>query len=550
MSIRKIVGLIILIYFTTLPAMAEAQVIFDDDFNDTSYIDTIKTSAYVDTANSYVRLPRRTMPNAIAMLKYGEGYAVTSSDGIIISEYDDATGALHDTKIPWLTNTRGLSIRQDNMNLWVIGEDFIQYCQFSGGIYSDDPALKSSGMADVLSVGAIEGTDKAVVLKKSATGKTRITRYSAGAGLTVELDKELDIGEPKALAVVDGTPDIVIVTNTGKYYLMFDDAAQDYVVDPARYASGLTDVASVSANQGGVTVLDNNEGRFLSDNDAGGVQQVLAYSAGVIHGGLAVSIKPGAYDQAFITETGEIRYYVYDDATDSMKRLSDMEKTGIQLSAGYEHPKEYYSKVITTIEPFDEIKLTAENVLPNGTEIKYYISSDAGLTWTEIANGTWTTIPSGTQFVARAVLDTNDNKETPKILRIKMEVSKLELLDLEIRAIAYNKAGQPLPITTFPAVVRAGAEVQFEVTTRGFAQNVYSTFSTGHNVTLIPTNPITSDENTWRGLYTVPPDLEDGSTVGITVTAERGSRQKQLTLDPFIRVEGSVLFEVDLSLKQ
>lgn len=535
----------------SFPAAAAAEVILEDDFIDTSLVDISKTSAMVDVAGGYVRLPKNPMPNAIAMLRYGEGYAVTTSEGVIISEYDAATGALHDTQINWLTNARGLAVRQDNLNLWVIGEDYAQYCEFSGGAYSDDPALKASGLTNVLSVSSVEGTDQAVVLSRTADGKAKITRYRAGSALTVELEKDLDIDEPVALSVVDGGPDVVVVTKTEKYYLMFDDATGDYIEDPARKASGYSNIVSAGANQDGTALLDGAEGRYLQYDDAGGVQQDLAYSAGSVPGAVALSIKPGAYEQAFITETGEVRYYAYNDATDSMARVPELEKTGLQLSAvGYSSPKEYYSMAVTSGRAYDEVRLTVDEDLPAGTSVKYFVSSDGGISWTEVLNGQWTEVPEGTQFKVKAVLDTQNKDVTPKILKVTLEVTILEIHDLEIRAIAYNMPGQPVPINTFPAVVKAGAEVQFEVDTKGCAESVTAVFTTGHNVVLTPMDPVEVDENTWRGLYAVPPDAEEGSTIGVTITAERGTKQKHLTQDPFIRVVGSVLFEVELSLVQ
>lgn len=531
-----------------LPSKAAAEVILDDNFTNTAMVDMAKTNAVMDTTNGYVRLPQSKMPNAIDMLKYGEGYAVTASDGVIISEYDAATGALHDNRIDWLTNTRGLALRQDNMNLWVIGDDYAQYCQFSGGAYSDDPALKSSGLTDVLSVSSVEGTDKAVVLSRTADGKAKITRYRAGSSLTVELEKELDYDEPVAISVVDGTPDVVVVTRTEKHYLMFDDATKDYIEDPVRKASGYTNIVSASSNQDGTAILDNTEGKYLQYDDSGGVQQVLAYSAGPVPGAVALSMKPGAYDQAFITDSGEVNYYMYDDNTDSMVRVADLEKTGLQLNIGYMHPKEYWSKVINTPNFYDEVKLTAGTELPAGTSIDFYVSSGGGASFIPVINGEWTTVPPGQHFVAKAILDTIDNDFTPKIINIKLEVTTLVLKDLKVLAIAFNDPTQFVPTSVFPVKVKAGAEILIEVTTEGLAENVYANFSTGANIVFTPTNNISNEVNTWHGLFTVPVDAVEGSPITTTITAERNTKQKHLTANPFIVVNGKVSDVIDLKM--
>lgn len=522
----------------------------EEDFNNTAMVDMAKTSAVVDTAGGYVRLPQSKMPNAIAMLKYGVGYAVTASDGVIISEYDDATGNLHDTKIEWLAGARGIAVRQDNMNFWVIGDDYAQYCKFSGGAYSDDPALKSSGLTEVLSVSSVEGTDKAVVLSRTATGKTKITRYRASATLNIELEKELDINDPVAISVVDGTPDVVVVTRTGKHYLMFDDATQDYIEDPARKASGLTNIVSTSAAQDGTAILNNDEGKYLQYDDSGGVQQVLAYSAGPVPGAVALSMKPGAYDQAFITENGEVRYYTYDDAIDSMARVADLEKTGQQIMSGYLGPREYWSKVINTPIPFDEVKVTANNELPADTNIEYYVSSDGGSSFTPVNNGEWATVPTGQAFVVKAVLDTSDTSQTPKILEIKLEVTTLMLSDLRVLYIAKNEPSQTLPTNSFPVLVKRGAMIQFEIKTNGFAEIVNADFTLGDNSMMLPLTALSPvpEENTWRGTYIVPTELVDGATIGTVITAHKGAANKSYTQDPFILVSGSVLDTVDLAM--
>lgn len=540
--------MIILMICLIFPSAATAETIFDDDFTNAAMVDMSKTSAVVDTTGGYIRLPQNKMPNAIAMLKYGDGYAVTTSDGVIISEYDAATGALHDTKIDWLTNARGLAIRQDNMNFWAIGDDYVQYCQFSGGAYSYDPALKSSGLTEVLSVSAVEGTDRAVVLSRTADGKAKITRYRAGATLAVELEKELDIDEPVAISVVDGTPDVVVVTRTGNHYLMFDDATQDYIEDTARKASGYSNIVSASANQDGTAILNDTEGKYLHYDDAGGVQQVLAYSVGQVPGAVALSIKPGAYDQAFVTEDGEVRYYTYNDATDSMTRVTDLEKTGLQLNVGYMSPREYWSKTINTPITYDEVKLTADTALPVGTNIEFYVSSDGGASFIQVNNGEWKTINPGQHFVVKAILDTTDKSVTPKILRVKLEVTTLALKDLKVLAIAFNDPTQVLPTTIFPVKVKAGAEILMEVTTVGFAEKVYADFSTGTQVTFVARSSITNEVNTWRGLFTVPVDAIEGAPITVTITAERNTKQKHLTANPFIFVNGKVTDVVDLKM--
>ena len=534
-----------LLFSLALVPMTWAEMLLEDDFDDTGKVDLSRTTAYVDTANSLVRLPKQTMPNSIVMLKYGEGYAVVTTDGIIIAEYDDATGSLYDTTIPWLTDARGLAIRQDDMGLWVIGDDYVQFCSFAGGAYSDDPALKASGISEILSVGAVEGTNQGVVLSKSASGKARITRYRAGASLTVELDMELDIDEPTALAVVDGTPDLVVLSKTGQHYLMFDDATGGYTKDPARSASGMTFASSVSANSDGTAILDNGEGKYLIYDDAGGMQQVLCYSTGPVPGAVALSLKPGAYDQAFVTEDGEVQYYIFDDSTGDMTRLPELERTGMQLAGGYQHPRDYYSKEITA-EEANTVRLTADQEIPGGTTVKWYLSTDGGLTWAEVKLGQWVAIGLANSFILRATLDTADTAVTPKIFKVTLEASKLGIANLRLTAITYppGAAADPIlepTITVFPINIHAGSKVQFQVDTTGLVEQVVALFSDGQLVILEPECNSSAESNTWSGEYSLSPELTDGMSVAVTFTAtDIWGRKAYLVQNPFLIIEGNI----------
>ncbi|RYD01479.1 hypothetical protein N752_29700 [Desulforamulus aquiferis] len=211
-------------------------------------------------------------------------------------------------------------------------------------------------------------------------------------------------------------------------------------------------------------------------------------------------------------------------------------------------PKEYWSKIFSTAVEYEEVKLTVMEDIPANTSITYWLSSNGGLNFTAINPGSWVTITPGKNFVVKAILDTTDNEVTPRILYVKLEASTLMIRDLIVTAIAKNKIGQILPTSNFPVEVKAGADVIFEVTTEGFAESVVAEFTTGANVTLTPRNPITDNINTWWGSYIVPIDAVEPSSIGITLTAHKGVKQKHLNVNPFIYVRGSVYEVLDLRI--
>lgn len=553
MKAARFLYLVVLIFIFFIPSPCSAEIVLDDTFINTDYVDLNRTTARVDTKNGWVTLAGVAKPNAIAMKQFGYEYAVATAAGIKVFTYDDATGTMTENNalsVPAATDALGIAVRQDEPNIWVLTENELTLYKFNGGSMSTNPNLKVSGLSDVLSVSSWSTRDKAAILSISGAGTGLVEVYDATSG-TMAPVINFDTGKqnPVAVSVVMGTPDLVVATSDAYYYYAYDDATGGYFEDPRRTVVGLNNVIAVSSGDPGSVVLARNDVQYYFNNDAGTPEQAVALSSSPADG-VAISIKPDSYDYAVITEGGDVEYYTYNNESGTMARVSTLEVTGLELNGGYKENGEYYSVVITTGREYDEVRLTVDQDVPDGTSVHYFVTSDGGENWVGAIPGEWVTVVPNNKFAVKAVLATSDKSVAPKVYNVQLEASTLELMDLQIRAIAYNDPGQPVPITTFPARVKSGAEIQFEVITGGYAETVSAIFTTGHNVMLTPEAPVTEDENTWRGLYTVPADVEEGSTIGATVTAERGSKQKHLTQDPFILVSGSVLFEVDLSLSQ
>ena len=544
---------LLLFLILLLPGNALAATVFEDDFTDSSKVDTINTTATIDTADGCVRLPRAGTPNALAMNKFGDGYAVVTSTGIHMYEYDDSTGHVEENSafsVPFINDAVGVAVRQDNVNIWAIRADGVQYCKFNGSVMADDPALKVSGIGQVLSVDAWEGTDKAVVMLNNG-GSAQLKIYDATSGSLVNgLTQNLTITDPVAVSIIKGTADLRVATKDTLYYLTYDDATGNYVEDVGKKVTGLNNIISLSNDGSASSTTSNNNAQYIFDNDAGGGGTVAAYSIGLVTGAYAISLKPGSYDQALVTSSGDVQYWRYDDAQGKMVRDGSMEVTGMQLTGTYITPKIYYSKTFTMPDSSDMVRLTVTEGTPANTDTIYGVSSDGGLTFTIITPNTWTSVPSGLDFVVRTNLITMDTNVTPKIFYVKLETSTLVIKDLTVTAVARNKAGQVLPTSSFPVEVKAGADTVFEVTTEGFADSVWADLTTGASVILTNRQPITDDVNVWWGSYTVPVDAVDPSSIGITLTAQKDTRQKQLTVNPFINVRGKVTDVVDLAITQ
>ncbi|MFZ5632271.1 MAG: hypothetical protein ACOY40_05425 [Bacillota bacterium] len=418
-----LMALLAVIIISIVPAHAET--ILDDGFEDTTMVDLTKTTARVDTVNHCVLLPWQSLSSSISTLESGLGYAAASKDGITLYEYDDATGTMAVNpaySCPWATDATGVSIRQDNLNLWAITSDSIAYYKFNGVGMSNDPALKTTGLVNVLSVAAFKTKDSALLLQNDGN-KAKITKYDAGDSLNPALVFTPDITDPVSISMVNDSPDFRLFTKTSGYYFMYDDAGYRYIEDPARRITGLAGVLSASSDDTGSPVLTGNDLGYYINNDTGGASRVDVYSPGPVNNPVAVSLKPGTYEQVFIDESGNVHWWTYDDAANRMVRNAALEISGLNLNRGYAHPRDYYSKVINTTAN-DAVLLTVVEDKPVGTSIQYFVSSDGGANFTPVTPEVWTAVPGGNRFVVRAVLDTADPVQTPKILHISLEVDR------------------------------------------------------------------------------------------------------------------------------
>jgi len=413
----------ILLLLIFLPTPVFAEIVLDDSFTDTSRVDLSQTTARVDIDNNCVLLPERSLANSVDMLKNSLGYAVASNSGITLYELDDATGTIASNpefSCPWATDATGVSLRQDNLNIWAISESSVAYYRYNGSGMSNDPALKVSGLNNVLSVTAFKNKDSALVLQADGN-LTRITRYDAGGSLNPSLVIEPGISDPVAVSMVNDSPDFRLFTKDTAYYYSYDDARGTYVEDPAKRITGLPDAVSASGDDIGSAVLTNTNAEYYMNNDTGGAARVDVFSPGPVSNPVAVSLKTGTYEQTIIDGDGNVQWWSYDDAAGRMVRDPSMEITGLTLNSGYAHPKAYYSKAMASSMSCNAAYLTVIDDIPAGTSVNYYVSSDGGSAYTAIIPGTWTAVPGGAAFVLKAVLDTTDTQVTPRIFQIRLE---------------------------------------------------------------------------------------------------------------------------------
>jgi len=534
--------------FLCLSSPAFAEVILDEGFTDTSLVDLTKTTARVDTVNNYVLLPWQSLASSLNMLENGTGYATASMEGIRLYEYNDATGRVEQNNVyscPWATDATGVSIRQDNLNVWAITPDSIAYYKFDGAGMSDDPALKTTGLVDVLSVAAYKAGDFALLLQ-NAGNKAKITRYEAGANLNPALVFQSDISDPISVSMVNDSPDFRLFTKDSVYYFSYDEAGGTYIEDPVRKIAGLSGVISGSSDEAGNSILTNTDVSYYINNDAGGASRVEVLSPGPVNNPVAVSLKPGAYEQVFLDENGNVQWWTYDDAVGSMVRDPNMEISGLNLNKGYVHPRSYYSLNVNTPTPYDAAYLTVTEDKPAGTSISYYVSSDEGANYTTVTPGSWIAVPRGSNFVVRAVLDTTDPQKTPKLLHLTLDVDDDVVLEGSItpqpaeRGRNATISARAVRLTTGAVVILDSCSVQYPLETKANGDPALPDGELPFNAVMI----YNAGTGFWEHTFTVPEKTingrwSDDGVYQIKITGMKAGTQRQLISN--FEISGNIL---------
>lgn len=548
---RKLLFIVVLVFFVVLlPVSALAEVILDDSFTDLTGVDTTRTTAKVDTSAGEVRLPYKPKPSAIAAMSDGIGYGVVVSGGVEVYQYDGSNMILNTVLTKTIPGAKGIAFTPDGSGYWALTETELRFYGPSGY----DATKSVSGLTNTLAVSVWLDEAVPVVLSRSASGTGVITTYMpTGAGLLANPALSFDtlITKPVSISVIPETRDILYATETKVYNYCF--LGDQYFRNPSMETGGLEEIQGVAALDGEAYVLIDQDSSPGYSYVGGILGEDAALTVGPVELPMAVANIPGTRDRLIYTRNGEVQYWQYTGA-DSV-RNPNLEVSGLEAGGRYETPKEYQSKTVVTAQNYTDVRLTVDQTLPAGTLINYFVNSDGGATWTAVIPGNWVTIPEGNKFAVRATLSTTDPNVTPKILRVILEVTALEITKVEGTNITLPLPAQPIPTTSFPIFARAGTEVTFEITTRGMADAVAVTISSGDVIIPVPQNPITNDINIWRGAYVIPLKIggdyvEDGQVFNAVITAQRDGRQAQKVIAPFIIVLGKATDVLELQLVQ
>lgn len=534
--------MLLLVLFFALPA--RAATVFEDSFDDRSKV-APETTAEVDTENGLVRLPRRSLPGAMDFWGNDEGVVVADSRGIHF--YVPGTSWQLEEVAPYfypVQDAVGVIAVPGTKAVFAWTEKELFRLDYDGVGMSRNPLFDVTGYNQILSVAVLNDGDSVAVLAKEGTGK-RLDLYTMENG-TFRMAFSMDVaGDPVAVARAGGPMDVLVGQSSSVELLMW--TGSELVPVPERESTAV-ELRAVRGQGEDRIVLskDRVEWQMLTE-DGYVIAEVLSQS--LPSRGIALAVSNERYMYMVADEEGTVRTYRFDGTQmleDPMWRLTEL-----QFRQVYLYPRIYQSVVIDGGEDTNLARLTVQENHDPGGSVKYELSNDGGATWVTVTPGEWVDMGKlDHRWVVRAELTTTKDTDTPRILHVKLEATRIEIKNLQVVDAAVPAPGTSYPTSSFPLDVLAGSEITFTVETRGLIDRVVASFSDGTVVEMVPEGPAGEDLNRWVGRYTVPVGTPRDTFISVTITASNRFGQKTLVQDPFLRVAGGVFQMADLRLVQ
>lgn len=429
------------------PVLA-ADYSWDYDISETDTIDLIATTARVDTEDNEIILPRYA-PHTAAFWPDGSmDYAVLHPDKVVHYSYD-GTDMVENTilEVAPLTNPLGLIAPNPYPDVVVSDDNSLWHYGFSGSDMSSNPALSAAGLAGVAAIGAREQSKVGIV-----DGEIEYYRLN-GSSMQRMVGMEPDVTNPIDVALFpDSNVMVVLEENQARFFATPWSTAIEI---PWMRITGLTSPKGIAVAGGTtqfeVSIIDERELKHYSFS---GLEMVYNSTLSVTDGLYApssVTLRAGSRDK-IIVDGDQVKYYEFKDG--QLVHNENLSKTVKEL---YNVGLFWASAVVQTNaqvidRDIDHVRVRASQILPRGTSITWSVTANDGLdwqtswraihddegarlelftggTWQEIGvpdhalpeeNNTdlWTSVESGRKIKWKAVLETTDPKNTPRIKTI------------------------------------------------------------------------------------------------------------------------------------
>jgi hypothetical protein len=543
---KKVVFVLVLIVclVNLLYAYAQTSQIFYDTYTDFNYIDTVKTTANVDTTKitgsdiGAVNLPFYIYPG-ILKVRDNKDIVVVNGNGISTYSFDGTQ--MVENPLLHINVTNPLSISLLNgYDVSVMTSTGVTTYSFDGSSMLQNPFLSITGLNNPINIASL--SDKSIdILDKQGN----VTNYVFDGNSMIQnpiLSKN-GISNPLEISSGFNSYDFAVLQNNSVTYYSFDGT--NIISNPFLSISGLTKPVAFDVTNGGkdMVVLDNNSVKYFQFDGSQMIQNSFLSFSGLTNP-VAIAFEPNTSSYVVLDQnndgTYKARYFQFNGT--QMVENPYLEVSGLQINSKlYESGKVLYSIPVQLSQNVNNVIVNYSSSMPTNTGINIEVSLDGGTTWTSVSNGVPIAVPQGNMLVYRATLTTSDGINTPELYWISILDNTLRVYNFTVTDIVNPPVTQTLPTNTFPIYIKAGYNFSFTVNTSGNADGVTADFYDSNTNNLIGSVNLTkTGDEIWSGTYHTPVDLIDTS-LNVVFTAYRGSESVQARYDNFAIIQGSAL---------
>lgn len=216
--------------------------------------------------------------------------------------------------------------------------------------------------------------------------------------------------------------------------------------------------------------------------------------------------------------------------------------------------QECYSTVFTLEEPVNSVLLEAEIIeLPENSSVRFEVSTDCGVTWTEIQPSNPTDVPEGTLLAYKIILEAPDWEHAPVVDRIKISRAEEFVLGGAVvpvpaergRKIAIKaEARDPVQPSERPSIKLDSMKVTIPVTDGDDGFSVMPDGYQPHTAEM----DFNDEEGVYYYEFLIPSEIKeagkwpDDGRYQVKIVGQKGGRQKEELLD--FEIKGNILKRV------
>ena len=367
-----------------------------------------KTSAVVDTDLHEIRLLKYS-PSSVDFYRE-EGvfdYIGITPDGIKRFMFD-GTQIQESTIIESAELSNPLSVCTSSPYNDVIvcqgsiGNMEATHYSFTGSEMVRNPSLTALGLTQVMSVESrnidLSTLDDGEIIYKGFDG----TSLQEIPALSIN-----DGTNPIDMALFQDTYNMVYIDNDRIKYLK-DGSVSDIVL-------GQKGAISISAGDSNFAfAIEDKVLRYDLAGTTASYNSALSVTSGLTKP-TCVALKHDSKDM-LIVDGNDVKYYMYDGSQMVYNSALSTTIMGLEDIGRYQLSAVAESIIYNEAEMIKNVKLIANQDIPEGTDIKYYLTANG--TWVECQLDQWTEVEAGTQIQWKAELFSDDGMNTPKIMPI------------------------------------------------------------------------------------------------------------------------------------